>query len=102
MGKVSWGDAAKVPPPGCRAQSGELLGLLPHHDQDRGARSGWTRGQGDWNHMGGCWWGEREGGKGDARREKEMESEERWTEERMIELMSWGSEQRRKGRWENR
>ena len=31
-----------------------------------------------------------------------MESEERWTEERMIELMSWGSEQRRKGRWENR
>ena len=42
-----------------------------------GARSGWTRGQGDWNHMGGWWWGQREGGKRGGRREKEKESEER-------------------------
>ena len=75
--KVSCGDAAKVFPPGCGAQSGELPGLLPRHDQDRGAPSGWTQGQGDWNHMGGWWWGEREGGKRDGRRQKEKESEER-------------------------
>lgn len=64
-------------PSGCRAQSGGLPGLLPRHDQDRGAWSGWTWGQGDWNHMGGWWGGEREGGKRDGRREKEKESEER-------------------------
>lgn len=62
-----------------------------------GARSGWTWGQGDRNHMAGV--GGRQGGKEDGgRREEERDG----MEVGVLTFIFWGSEQRRKGRWEIR
>ena len=82
-------------PPGCRAQSGELLGLLPRHDQDRGKVSG----HGD--RVTGTIWRGGGVGKKVKRMEgggKRKEMGWRWGSGDSF----WGAEQRRKGRWEIR